>query len=125
MIQILSEMRRKGPDWQEEGREAFFNAEQNALVAQNAEKYYRTMVRGDAASWNVRDHHMVETLEREGVDVVLLDAGRGIGLGGGLDQHVVDRLVPVLTEGRAAHPDDGDPVADAVRAHRSNLAFQK
>ena len=30
----------------------------------NAELYYRTMVRGGPASWNVRDRHMVETLER-------------------------------------------------------------
>lgn len=45
-------------------REAYFDAEQNALTAKNAELYYRTMVRGGAASWNVRDHHMVETLER-------------------------------------------------------------
>lgn len=45
-------------------REAYFDAEQNALTARNAELYYRTMMRGGAASWNVRDHHMVETLER-------------------------------------------------------------
>ncbi len=38
--------------------------EQNALVVKNAEAYYRTMVRGGAASWNVRDRHMAETLER-------------------------------------------------------------
>src|SRR5262249_48946157 len=30
----------------------------------NAERYYRTMVRGDSLSWNVRDRHMVETLNR-------------------------------------------------------------
>jgi erythromycin esterase len=47
-----------------DGREGFFDAEQNALVARNAELYYRTMVRGGATSWNVRDHHMVETLDR-------------------------------------------------------------
>ena len=64
VVQILGEMRAKGPDYQEEGREAFFNAEQNALVALNAERYYRTMVRGGTASWNVRDTHMIETLER-------------------------------------------------------------
>jgi erythromycin esterase-like protein len=46
------------------GREAWFNAEQNALVAKNAEAYYRTMVRGGGASWNLRDAHMAETLER-------------------------------------------------------------
>jgi len=43
---------------------AFFDAEQNALVAKNAEAYYRTMVRGGDASWNLRDAHMAETLER-------------------------------------------------------------
>jgi erythromycin esterase len=26
--------------------------------------YYRTMVRGGSQSWNVRDHHMVDTLDR-------------------------------------------------------------
>jgi erythromycin esterase-like protein len=47
-----------------DGREAHFNAEQNAVVARNAELYYRTMMHGGAASWNVRDHHMMNTLER-------------------------------------------------------------
>ncbi|WP_114783149.1 erythromycin esterase family protein [Botryobacter ruber] len=41
-----------------------FNSKQNALVAVNAEKYYRTMVRGGVSSWNVRDTHMMETLDR-------------------------------------------------------------
>jgi erythromycin esterase-like protein len=41
----------------------FFYAEQNARLAQNAELYYRTMVRGHIASWNVRDQHMAETLD--------------------------------------------------------------
>lgn len=41
-----------------------FNAEQNAASAAGAEAYYRAMVRGGAESWNVRDHHMVDTLER-------------------------------------------------------------
>jgi erythromycin esterase len=45
-------------------REAYFNAEQNAVVAKNAELYYRTMIRGGATSWNVRDHHMMDTLKR-------------------------------------------------------------
>ena len=44
--------------------DAAFDAEQNALVARNAERYYRAMVRGGPESWNVRDRHMVETLER-------------------------------------------------------------
>ncbi|MDX5422945.1 MAG: erythromycin esterase family protein, partial [Hymenobacteraceae bacterium] len=41
-----------------------FNTKQNALVAVNAEKYYRAMIRGGANSWNVRDGHMMETLDR-------------------------------------------------------------
>ena len=41
----------------------FFYAEQNARLARNAERYYRTMFRGHVASWNVRDQHMAETLE--------------------------------------------------------------
>jgi erythromycin esterase len=63
-ISVLRELRSKAPQFREDGREGFFNAEQNALVAKNAELYYRTMVRGGPASWNVRDHHMVETLDR-------------------------------------------------------------
>jgi erythromycin esterase-like protein len=64
VVALLAELRRNTPDYREQDREAFFDAEQNALVAKNAEHYYRTMVRGGAASWNVRDRHMVETLER-------------------------------------------------------------
>ena len=41
----------------------FFFAEQNARLVQNAEEYYRTMFRGPRESWNLRDRHMVETLE--------------------------------------------------------------
>jgi erythromycin esterase len=32
--------------------------------AEDAEAYYRAMVRCGADSWNVRDRHMAETLER-------------------------------------------------------------
>jgi erythromycin esterase len=63
-VAILRDLRRNAPHYSEDGREAYFNAEQNALVARNAELYYRTMVRGGAKSWNVRDAHMAETLER-------------------------------------------------------------
>jgi erythromycin esterase-like protein len=63
-VSVLRELRANAPQFAHDGRESFFNAEQNALVARNAELYYRTMVRGGSASWNVRDYHMVETLER-------------------------------------------------------------
>jgi erythromycin esterase-like protein len=45
----------------EEGR---FSAEQNAAVVVDAERYYRAMVQGSAESWNVRDVHMADTLDR-------------------------------------------------------------
>lgn len=41
----------------------FFSAEQNARLVRNAEQYYRSMYRGRASSWNMRDRHMAETLE--------------------------------------------------------------
>jgi erythromycin esterase-like protein len=41
-----------------------FCAEQNARVAQNAERYYRAMFSGRISSWNVRDEHMTDTLDR-------------------------------------------------------------
>lgn len=44
--------------------EAYFAAEQNALVVRNAERYYRAMMKGNSASWNVRDLHMADTLDR-------------------------------------------------------------
>ena len=37
---------------------------QNAEVLAGAERYYRAMLRGDADSWNVRDQHMADTLDR-------------------------------------------------------------
>lgn len=44
--------------------EARFDALQNAEVAAAAEHYYRIMVRGDRESWNIRDIHMVDTIDR-------------------------------------------------------------
>ena len=44
--------------------EGAFDAEQNAEVAAGAEHYYRVMVRGDRESWNIRDVHMADTIDR-------------------------------------------------------------
>ncbi|BFU45256.1 erythromycin esterase family protein [Krasilnikovia sp. MM14-A1004] len=43
---------------------ARFGAWQNAEVVAGAERYYRAMVRGGRQSWNVRDRHMDDTLDR-------------------------------------------------------------
>jgi erythromycin esterase len=64
VVSMLAELSRADKPYPPDGREAHFNAEQNALVTKNAESYYRTMVEGGPESWNVRDRHMVETLER-------------------------------------------------------------
>jgi erythromycin esterase-like protein len=64
VVTLLAELRRRAHDLAARDPEGFFDAEQNALIARNAEHYYRAMVHGGPDSWNVRDHHMAETLER-------------------------------------------------------------
>ncbi|KAI1445762.1 putative erythromycin esterase [Annulohypoxylon stygium] len=44
--------------------EAFFDAEMNARVVRDAERYYRAMYEGSSTSWNVRDTHMFTVLSR-------------------------------------------------------------
>jgi len=64
-VAALVALRSKAGEYREEGDpESYFAAEQNAIIAKNAELYYRTMVRGGPTSWNVRDHHMSDTLDR-------------------------------------------------------------
>jgi erythromycin esterase len=65
VMKLLLEMQHKSHRAvPESDGEAAFNAEQNAYVAFGAERYYRTMIYGDAESWNIRDRHMAETLNR-------------------------------------------------------------
>ncbi len=40
-----------------------FYLEQNARTVKDAEEYYRSMFGGRASSWNLRDQHMVDTLD--------------------------------------------------------------
>ena len=63
VLALLREIRLKA-QFLDGDREAGFNTEQNALIAVNAEKYYSSMIGFDNESWNVRDRHMMETLER-------------------------------------------------------------
>src|SRR5262249_18712066 len=44
--------------------ENFFDTAQNGRIVRAAERYYRIMYRGATESWNLRDRHMFETLER-------------------------------------------------------------
>ena len=63
----LIELRRRAADYaSRDGRIAadeYFFAEQNARLVRNAEKYYRSMFGGRVESWNLRDTHMMETLD--------------------------------------------------------------
>ena len=66
VVEQLIELRRKYDETEPRtgGRDAeeLFFAEQNARLVRNAERYYRSMFRGRASSWNLRDSHMAETL---------------------------------------------------------------
>lgn len=63
----LLELRRQALEYaSRDGRIAadeYFFAEQNARLVANAETYYRAMFGERAESWNVRDRHMMETLQ--------------------------------------------------------------
>ncbi|ABM37494.1 erythromycin esterase family protein [Polaromonas naphthalenivorans] len=66
VVQQLREMTRHAADLPAspgmERDEAFY-AQQNARLVRNAEEYYRTMFHARESSWNLRDSHMVETLQ--------------------------------------------------------------
>lgn len=42
----------------------YFSAQRNAELVKNAEEYYRALFRGRPNTWNLRDRHMFETLEK-------------------------------------------------------------
>jgi erythromycin esterase-like protein len=67
VVEQLAELRRSAADYaRRDGRlepDAVFFAEQNARLVRNAERYYRAMFGHRAASWNLRDRHMAETLD--------------------------------------------------------------
>ncbi|MFO7933376.1 MAG: erythromycin esterase family protein [Bacteroidales bacterium] len=63
VVRLLQEIRSRVPLYNTDP-EGPFNVEQNAMTAVNAEKYYRAMIRGGPESWNIRDTHMTQTLEK-------------------------------------------------------------
>jgi erythromycin esterase-like protein len=62
VVEMLRSMRPAPAEGDDD--ESRFNARQNAEVAVNAERYYRAMVSSGSSSWNIRDIHMVDTLDR-------------------------------------------------------------
>jgi erythromycin esterase-like protein len=67
VVAQLVELRRRAAEFaSRDGRIAtddHFFAEQNARLVLNAEQYYRAMFSGRVESWNLRDMHMMQTLE--------------------------------------------------------------
>ncbi|WP_250125802.1 erythromycin esterase family protein [Chroococcidiopsis sp. CCMEE 29] len=68
VVKQLMELQRRTDEYAQRddhlAEDEFFYAEQNAQLVKNAEEYYRSMFRGRVSSWNVRDRHMAETLDR-------------------------------------------------------------
>ncbi|BAO54909.1 erythromycin esterase family protein [Nonlabens marinus] len=60
---LLKEIRSKVPTYNSDPEHAF-STKQNAIVAKNAEEYYRVMASGNESTWNLRDRHMMNTLNR-------------------------------------------------------------
>lgn len=81
VVEQLVGLRRRAAEYaRRDGRIAadeYFVAEQNARVVRDAEAYYRAMFRGGAESWNLRDRHMMSTLES------LIEHAEGSGRPGG------------------------------------------
>jgi erythromycin esterase-like protein len=67
VVQQLIELRKRAEEYAQMNgrlaRDEYFFAEQNARVIKNAEQYYRSMFHRRSSSWNLRDTHMVETIE--------------------------------------------------------------
>ncbi|MBP2283149.1 erythromycin esterase-like protein [Flavobacterium sp. CG_23.5] len=63
ILHLLTEILKNVPNYNHDA-ENVLSTEQNAFIARNAEKYYRAMIKRGSASWNIRDEHMVSTIER-------------------------------------------------------------
>ena len=67
VVAQLVDLRKRAADYvSRDGHVAedeYFFAEQNARLVRNAEQYYRSMFGGHSESWNLRDTHMMETLD--------------------------------------------------------------
>jgi len=64
VVRFLSALEHLPPVRATDAAEEKLSAEQNALVAIDAERYYRAMLSGDPDAWNVREGHMANTFFR-------------------------------------------------------------
>ena len=64
VVRILVDLARHAAEYTAKDGESFFDASQNAQLVADAERYYRAMYYGAHESWNLRDRHMFDTLDR-------------------------------------------------------------
>jgi erythromycin esterase-like protein len=64
VVRLLGKLQDRWKNAHPDDQESALSAEMNAMAVLGAEAYYRTMIRHDAESWNVRDRHMVSALEK-------------------------------------------------------------
>jgi erythromycin esterase len=62
VVKLLKAVKTRSRNYDQDP-EAALNAEMNTQVIANAEEYYRSMISFRDQSWNLRDSHMVQTLE--------------------------------------------------------------
>jgi erythromycin esterase len=104
--------------------EARFDAEQNARAAVGAERYYRAMVRGGSESWNVRDRHMIATLDDlltyhgPAAKAIVWEHNTHIG-----DARATDMAVGMVNTGQLAREGygDDDVVLVGFGSHRGSV----
>ena len=124
VVRLLVEVRRRAGSLDGDP-EAGLDARQNAEVMAGAERYYRTMVRADAQSWNVRDCHMADTLDRlvahhgPGAKAVVWEHNTHIGDGRATDM-AAHGMVNVGQLARERHARDG-VVLVGFAGHRGSV----
>jgi len=64
VVEVLRDLLERRLDYALSDGDRFFDAASNAHLVAAAEQYYRAMYYGGPESWNLRDQHMFDTLER-------------------------------------------------------------
>jgi protein-L-isoaspartate(D-aspartate) O-methyltransferase len=62
-VRVMTDLLTQRLEYLAHDGDSFFDAERNAAVVREAERYYRTMYYGSRESWNLRDRHMFDTLQ--------------------------------------------------------------
>ena len=111
VVDLLTELHLR-PHAGDDDPEAELDARQNAEIVVGAERYYRTMVRADGESWNVRDCHMADTLGRlmawhgRSAKAVVWEHNTHVGDARATDMHAAG-MVNVGQIARERHSADG------------------